>query len=268
MMVAGTHFPHDADPADVAWKLVAVNFSDLAAKGATPLGVLLGYMLGTADWDRAFVSALGDALATYGAALWGGDTVAAPADRPHTARAIGLTAIGRATHLPLPGRAGAQAGDTVWMTGEAGAALAGYLTDRGELLASAASVQRFRRPEPRLEAGQRLAPLVTAMMDVSDGLLLDATRLATASGVTIALDSAALPIAADLTTAALRDRALRWGDDYELLFTLPQRCKIGIDATRIGSVVHAGPHPLLIDGQPLPAGEALGWQHNRVNGKA
>lgn len=260
MMVAGVHFPPDADPADVAWKLMGVNLSDLAAKGAVPLGVLLGFTLGDADWDRRFVAGLTEVLSHYGTALWGGDTVAAP--DATTPRSFGLTAIGRASHLPVPARSGAAPGDSLWVTGLLGAALAGYLGERGELTADAAALTRFRRPEPRLATGQALAPLVTAMMDVSDGLLLDARRMAEASGVTIAIDRAAVPIAACLSDAALRDRALRWGDDYELLFTLPADVTPPCAATRIGVVMPYQPDaPLLIDGAPPPPALQLGWEH-------
>ncbi len=264
MMVEGTHYLANADPADVAWKLVATNLSDLAAKGAQPLGVLLGYMLGPDDWDRRFADALVAALSHYDTALWGGDTVAAPA-RPSLAgpvpRAIGLTAIGRASHVPVPARAGTRAGDHVWITGALGLALAGYRHDSDGAPASDAAIARFRRPQPRLAEGVALAPQVTAMMDISDGLLLDATRLARASGVTIALDRAAIPIGNDLRGAD-RDLALSWGDDYELLFTLPPGIVPASTATCIGAVQSKAADPLLIDGTPPPAGTKLGWQHH------
>jgi thiamine-monophosphate kinase len=259
MMVAGTHFLRDADPADVAWKLVATNLSDLAAKGARPLGVLLGFMLGDDDWDRGFAAGLIAALSHYETALWGGDTVAAPAAEP-IMRAIGLTAIGRADHLPVPARSGAQAGNRLWVTGTLGLAAAGFLHDVEGAAASPEAIARFRRPVPRLAEGAALAPQVTAMMDISDGLLLDAKRMAIASGVTIALDRSAIPIAADLP-AATRAQALRWGDDYELLFTLPPETLPAAAATCIGFVLTAGPDHLLVDGLPLPSDAVLGWQH-------
>lgn len=256
MMVAGTHFPLNADPADVAWKLVAVNLSDLAAKGATPLGVLLGYMLGNDDWDRRFVAALGDALDHYGTALWGGDTVAAPSGQP--LRALGLTAIGRATHNPVPSRGGARTGDMLWVTGSIGDAMLGFEADRDGDTAPAAALTRYRRPSPRIAEGQALAPLVTAMMDVSDGLLLDASRMADASGVTIAIDSNAVPMTAPTSR---RDAALRWGDDYELLFTLPCGTAPPVPATRIGIVQQRGEVPLVIDGHAPDGNQPLGYQH-------
>lgn len=258
MMVAGTHFPLSADPADVAWKLVGVNLSDLAAKGARPLGVLLGHMLGEDAWDRRFAEALVAALDHHGAALWGGDTVRAPA--ASATCAIGLTAIGRASHVPVPARSGARAGDALWLTGCIGAAMLGFEADRDGDAAPAAALSRFRRPVPRIAEGIALARHVSAMMDVSDGLLLDALRMAEASGKTIAIDSAAVPLAGGLTDARRGD-AMRWGDDYELLFTLPADTMPPVEATRIGSVLAQQRSPLLVDGKVPPGGQALGYQH-------
>lgn len=245
VLAEGVHYLAGQDPADVAWKLVATNMSDLAAKGAQPLGVLLGYQLG--GDDARFVEGLGEALAHYGAALLGGDTFAAAGGK-----VLGLTAIGRATHRPVPSRGGAQAGDAVWVTGPLGAALAGF-----EALQSGdGDSGAYRRPRALLAEGQALAPLVSAMMDISDGLLLDASRMARASGATLALDSAAIPIA---LADARRDEALRWGEDYQLLFTLPYDAVPPVAAHRIGLVMERGPAALLLDGKP--ASGPLGYQH-------
>jgi thiamine-monophosphate kinase len=247
MMVEGIHYLPDQDAADIAWKLVATNMSDLAAKGAEPVGVLLGYMLGRDD--ARFLAGLEEALAYYGAPLLGGDTVAAPG-----AQALGLTAIGRATHRPVPSRGGARAGDTLYITGPVGGAmlgLEGLRSGQGDSLA-------YRRPQALLAEGQALAPHVGAMMDVSDGLLLDAARLARASGVTLAIDGASVPIA---TPAGRRAEALRWGDDYQLLFTAPPGTALPIDAYRIGEALPASQAPLLLDGQALLESDGLGYQH-------
>ena len=105
---------------------------------------------------------------------------------------------------------------------------------------------------------ESLAPLVSAMMDVSDGLLLDATRMAQASGVTLAIDSSLPPLACP---EPRRAEALRWGEDYQLLFTLPAGLVPPVPATRIGQALPPGAAPLLVDGSP-PASEApLGWEH-------
>lgn len=246
MMVEGVHTLPGQDPADIAWKLVAVNLSDLAACGAQPLGVLLGHMLG--EGDERFAAGLAEVLDHNGVPLLGGDTVSGGPPR-----AWGLTAIGRATHRPVPSRAGAKPGDGVWITGALGAAMLGFEALRD---GAGGDSTAYRRPLARLSEGEALAPLVTAMMDVSDGLLLDACRLAGASGVTLALEGSAVPIAAP---DARRGDALRWGDDYELLFTLPESLNPPVSATRIGAVRPMGDAPLLLDGEP-PKG-SLGYQH-------
>ena len=248
MVVEGVHFPPAADPADVAWKLVAVNLSDLAAKGAEPLGVLLGFMLG--EGQERFAEGLAEVLDRYGTPLLGGDTVAG--GPPH---AFGLTAIGRATHVPVPSRGGARPGDALWLTGEVGAAMLGFEALQAGARADSTA---YRRPTVRLPEGQALAPLVTAMMDVSDGLLLDAWRLAEASGVSLSIDSTAVPIA---TPEDRRRDALRWGDDYELLFTLPRGIEPPVPATRIGSAEARGAAPLVLDGEAIPNRDGLGYEH-------
>lgn len=253
MMVEGVHWLPGQDPADIAWKLVAVNLSDLAAKGAEPIGVLLGYSLG--EDDARFVGGLGEALAAFGVELLGGDTVAASAGR-----ALGLTAIGRATHRPVPSRAGARAKDGVWLTGALGAAMLGLDAMRSGI-DDQPSLRAYARPMPLLAEGRALAPTVTAMMDVSDGLLLDATRMALASGASFALDRAAIPLAAGVAEAGRAEDALRWGDDYQLLFTLPRGATPPIAATRIGEVAPPGQFPLLLDGAPPADAKPLGYLH-------
>ena len=248
MLVEGVHFMPDADWSDVAWKLVSVNLSDLAAKGAEPLGVLLGFMLGSGD--ERFAEGLMQALDHYGVPLLGGDTVAGGPPR-----AFGLTALGRATHQPVPSRVGARPGDTLWLTGRLGGAMLGYEALRDGTDADSTD---YRRPLARLPEGEALASLVTAMMDVSDGLLLDAWRLAEASEVSLAIASAAVPIAAP---EERRFDALRWGDDYELLFTLPFGTEPPVPATRIGSAEQRGSVPLFLDGEPIANRDGLGWEH-------
>jgi len=248
MMVEGIHYLADADMADVAWKLVATNLSDLAAKGAEPIGVLIGHMLG--EDDARFAEGLAEVLGHYNVPLLGGDTVSGAETHSH-----GLTAIGRATHIPVPSRAGAQIGDALWVTGSLGTAMIGYEALRENTKGDHTA---YSRPMARLAEGLALAPLVTAMMDVSDGLLLDAFRLALASEVSIALDSKAVPIAAP---AERRMEALSWGDDYELLFTLPEGVEPPVSAARIGSVEPQGFAPLFCDGEPILDAAGLGYMH-------
>ena len=244
-MAEGVHFLPSQNPADIAWKLVATNLSDLAAKGAVPLGVLLGYQL--AEDNARFVAGLGEVLAHYEVPLLGGDTIAASGNQ-----VLGLTALGRATYRPVPARSGAQVGDSLWLTGPVGAAMLGFERLKGGTGDSLA----YRRPSALLDEGQALAPLVTAMMDVSDGLLLDARRMAEASQVTINIDRSAVPIT---PPEARRDEALRWGEDYQLLFSAPLDTNFPVAVHRIGEVIARGPDALLVDGLP-PAG-SLGYEH-------
>jgi thiamine-monophosphate kinase len=247
-MAEGVHYLAGQDPADVAWKLISTNMSDLAAKGAEPLGVLLGYMLGPDD--ARFVAGLDEALTHYNVPLLGGDTISGT-----DAQVLGLTALGRATHRPVPSRAGTMAGDALYITGTVGAAMLGLEALRsgsGDSLA-------YRRPQALLAEGRALAPYVTAMMDISDGLLLDAARMARASGVTLSIDSLSVPIAAP---EARRAEAMRWGDDYQLLFTAPLDISLPLPAVRIGLALAKAEAPILLDGTPLSEADGIGYQHN------
>ena len=271
MLVEGVHFLPDDPPGDVAWKLVAVNLSDLAAKGASPLGLLLGYSLGGEEWDAAFARGLGTALGAFGLPLLGGDTVAAPRGAP---RALGLTAIGEAAG-EVPSRAGAQPGDDLWVSGSIGDSGAGLRVLKGGIEGGQPLVERYRNPRPRLEAGQGLVPVVSAMMDVSDGLLIDAARLGLASGAGIEIDLAFVPLSPAFLAALGEDRAARLfaataGDDYELLFTAPPgRANdilalgeaLGLPFARIGAVAAGRGLTLVERGTPVPLPDRLGFEH-------
>jgi len=271
MIVEGVHYLATDPPEDVAWKLVAVNLSDLAAKGARPVGALLGYALGEADWDAAFVKGLGTALASFGLPLLGGDTVSMP---PQAPRALGLTALGVSD--VAPSRTGARPGDLLWVSGtigDAGAGLAALQAGRHE---PAELIERYRNPRPCLEAGQRLAPLVNAMMDVSDGMLIDAGRMAAASGCAVAVELDALPLSPALLAEAgdgqsTRLAAATAGDDYELLFaTLAEKAteilalaeEIGLPLSRVGRFGEGNGLTITDHGESVPAPEKLGFEHS------
>ena len=253
-LVEGVHFLPTDPPQDVAWKLVATNLSDLAAKGAVPEGILLNYPLGDDAWDRAFLDGLADILATFVTRLIGGDTVTLPPGAP---RILTVTAFG--SDAAAPARAGAKPGDALYVTGtigDAGAGLAIALGRNGpaELLAA------YRRPQPRLADGRRLARHVHAMMDVSDGLLIDAARMAHASGLAVAIDLAAVPLS-DAYRAYSGDRvaAATAGDDYQLLFAAPE--DFATDATRIGAFLTGSGLVLHDAGTPVPLPPSLGYEH-------
>jgi len=176
----GVHFLPSDPPASVGWKLVAVNLSDLAAKGATPAGALLSLTIaGPGEWELAFLDGIEAACESYSLPLVGGDTIALPVGAP---RVLGMTLIGRAgPHVPE--RAGGQAGDILWLVGTVGDAAAGLTLLLADANTTGPLIDIYRRPIPQLGAGLALAPQAHAMMDVSDGLLIDARRMAEASGL-------------------------------------------------------------------------------------
>jgi len=247
MIVEGVHFLPDDPPEDVAWKLVAVNLSDLAAKGAVPVGCLLGYTLGPEEWNARFITGLTEVLGTFATPLLGGDTV-----RANGPRSFGLTAIGRAAHAPS--RAGAQAGDALYVTGTIGRAGIGLkLRQAGDM---GPEVEAYQRPKPRLAEGRALAPVVHAMMDVSDGLLIDARRMADASGLAVTIDLAAVPTAGDAIAAVTA------GDDYELLFAAAPDLALPVPAARIGRFEEGSGLTLTRGGESIALPPVLGWVHS------
>jgi thiamine-monophosphate kinase len=262
MMTEGVHWLPTATPEDIAWKLVSVNLSDLAAKGAKPLGVLLGFMLGDNDWDRRFADGLRVALDHYAVPLLGGDTVANRGDK----RALGMTAIGAAICKPVPARTGAQASDALYVTGTLGDALAGFEFAEAELEGPESLMAAYHRPLARLAEGQALAPLAHAMMDVSDGMLLDAERMAAASKLALEIDLAAIP----LSTAYVQTRgegldsrmqAASWGDDYQLLFAAPADIALPVPATKVGTFRAESGLTVTHAGSPVPLPPSLGYEH-------
>ncbi len=256
----GVHLRLGTDPADVAWKLIATNLSDLAAKGAEPVGVLTSHALGMADWDAAFADGLRTVLEQYGVPLLGGDSIRLP---DGAIRVFGCTAIGRATSTRVPARSGAQPGDGLWIAGTIGDAFAGFtLAEAGEAVPDKLAAA-YLRPVPLLAEGRALAPMVHAMMDVSDGLLIDAARMAAASGLGVSIDQAAIPVSGALR-AALPDRlddAIRWGDDYALLFAAPRDAALPVPAVRIGLFGAADSTGMEMDGARLDRAQIGGYSH-------
>lgn len=265
VLACGVHYLSGDPPGDIAWKLLAVNLSDLAAMGARPDGVLLGLGLSAAEddaWRAAFTAGLGWALTRFDVALWGGDTVTGLAQA-----VLGLTAVGNVAPGTALSRGGAEVGDAVWVSGTIGDSGRGLAIARGQAAFDRALLNRFRRPMPRLVLGQALVGVATACMDVSDGLLIDADRLARASGVELAIDLEAIPVTG---VASLADRlaAATAGDDYELLFTTAPNTDIGAltaatktPVTRIGTVAAgAGARALAGGVDVTPA--RLGWEHD------
>ena len=266
----GVHYLPDDPPESVGWKLAAVNASDLAAKGAEPLAALLSLTLaGDGEWEARFLDGLEAALSEFGLKLIGGDTIALPGG---AARVLGLTAIGRAGPQ-TPSRAGGQVGDRLWLVGSLGDSAAGLVQLRADPAANSLLVDAYRRPQPLLAAGRALALHASAMMDVSDGLLLDTVRLASASDVSAHIDLAALPLSDDFIAARGNDRPARLfaatgGDDYALLVALPKTVEpftlplpSGTRVTQIGRLAEGEGLSLTDGDEPVPIPERLGHEH-------
>lgn len=273
-LVEGVHFFAGTDPADIGWKTLAVNLSDLAAMGAAPAWVVLNLTLPNADVDfvddllRGFVAL----AAQHGVALVGGDTCSGP-------RNLAVTAMGLVPRGSAMTRRGAQVGDAVYVTGAPGEALAGldWLRAQGGIAAAARAsgpaalaCRRLLRPTPRVTAGLALRGVASACIDVSDGLVVDLAHVATGSGVAIELEVEALPISAALQALqpppACFDTVLAGGDSYELAFTapatatLPSAAQCGVAITRIGRVVAGQGVRVVRGGQPY-ASRRRGWEH-------
>jgi thiamine-monophosphate kinase len=275
-LVDGVHFPRGTDPADIGWKALAVNLSDLAAMGASPAWALLGLTLPQAD--RAFVEGFADGFSrlagAHRLALVGGDTTRGPLTV--SVAVHGFVPPGKALT-----RAGARVGDAVLVTGTLGDAAAGLNVlqqwrrdedDRGQLRDYL--VERLNRPTPRLAAGVALREQAHACVDVSDGLLADLGHICAASGVGAEIDAALLPRSSALLglydDATALQFALGGGDDYELCFTVPPAlagdvqadlARLGCGATRIGRIVEsAGVRVRGADGQWLTPSRT-GWDH-------
>ncbi|MEN9932292.1 MAG: thiamine-monophosphate kinase [Pseudomonadota bacterium] len=263
VLACGVHYLPDDPPSDVAWKLLAVNLSDLAAMAATPAGVLLGLGLSAAeddDWRDAFIAGLGRALKTFNVSLWGGDTVTG-LDRA----VLGITAIGWVEPGKALSRSGAQPGDELWVSGTIGDAGLGLAVAQGKAPFNKQLLNRFRRPMPRIALGQALGGVATAGMDVSDGLLIDADRLAKASGVGFVIDLEAIPVSGNVPGLDDLMARVTAGDDYELLFTLPPGTapptSAAVPLTRIGRAVAGNGLSLRLADTVVPTPQRLGWEH-------
>lgn len=273
-MVEGVHFL-PADPADlVARKLLRVNLSDLAAKGAAPACYFLTCAFSNRV-DEGWIARFCDGLATdqgiYGIHLAGGDTVSTSG--PLT---FSLTAVGYAD-APLF-RSGAQAGDDLYVTGTLGDAWLGLKRLQAELpdwAGAEDAVRRYRLPEPRTAFGPLLQGLASAAMDVSDGLMADLGHLCRASRVGADVSLEMLPLSESARNACaaweLRKEAIvSRGDDYEILFAAPPSARTQVETlaaqsatavTRIGVVTPGQAVRLLgTDGQEITLPKA-GYEH-------
>jgi thiamine-monophosphate kinase len=271
-LIEGVHFFPD-DPADgVARKALRVNLSDLAAKGATPLGFLLAIALPkgfSESWLRDFTRGLSEDAASYKCPLLGGDT-----DQTPGPISISIAAVGTLPHGTMVRRAGAKVGDHVFVSGTIGDAALGLFVRKGEAAAWALDaplldhlVSRYRLPQPRLALADAVRAHASAAMDVSDGLAADLAKLCGTSGVCADIEVARVPLSAAAAqalaaNAALIEPILTGGEDYEILCAVaPDKAaafrsaasQAGVAVTEIGRIVGGTEPPRFFDrtGQPL-----------------
>lgn len=276
LLLEGVHFRRDwTSPEDLGAKSVAVNLSDLAAMGAMPRYLLLGLGI-PADFPEEdldlLIRGFCRAATAYGVSLVGGDTC-----RAQQFLTVAVTAFGTAPAARIVRRSGAAAGESILVSGTLGeSALALKLLQEHQVPAPQLA-ERHHRPVPRVELGQRLAAVgVSAMIDISDGLLADLGHILRASSVGAELETAALPLSAPFRQAldhdpSLLHLALSGGEDYELLLTAPddkvarlqaaaRTCKVPL--TVIGRTLADPAEFWLVDaggGRFMP--ELRGYQH-------
>lgn len=223
-VVAGVHFLPQAEPASIGHRALAVNLSDLAAMGATPAWALLALTLPESDelWLEEFARGLGALAREHHVALVGGNTT-------HGPLSVTIQLLGHVPRGSALRRSGGAPGDAVFLSGTAGDAAAGLLLEQGKLaFEDAAASQelraRFAYPTPRVALGQQLRGHANACIDISDGLMGDAAKLAAASGCGVEIELEELPLSQALLRAVGTERArhlaLTGGEDYELCFTV------------------------------------------------
>lgn len=260
-IVEGVHFPEGLDPADVGYRCVAVNLSDIAAMGAVPRWMTLALSMPAADerWLQYFSEGLLAAAYDHELPLVGGDTTSAP-QIVATVQIIGDVDAGEALL-----RSGAEPGDTIYVTGTVGDAAAGlYGLQRGN--ADRKLLERFTRPSPRVRYGQALVGVATAAIDVSDGLYGDLGKLLAASGVGASLDLSKLPLSDALRRnfgeEEQRRFALGGGDDYELCFTSAKRPPESgvLQVTAIGTITDGTDIVCTLDEHVVPYDDP-GYSH-------
>jgi thiamine-monophosphate kinase len=250
--------------ADVGWKAVAQNVADVAAMGATCTGLLISLGM-PADlevaWVEDFARGVAEACAEFGAVVVGGDLSAA------SEVVVAVTALGDLAGAAPVLRSGARAGDVVAVAGVLGRSAAGLdLLQRDVLDGPPGLLTAHRRPVPPVAAGPVAgAAGASALMDVSDGLLRDAGRIAAASGVTLdlATTSGLAPWIAELVPTAgerAEEFVLTGGEDHALLGCFPADVDLPAPFLAIGRVVVAGEHPVLVDGERW-GGRGTGWDH-------
>lgn len=238
-LVAGVHFPLETEPRAIGHKAVAVNLSDLAAIGAEPSWISLALTLPEVDeaWLKEFCSGVFELCEYYNVQLIGGDTTQGPLS-------ITVTAQGVTPADKYLLRSGAKAGDWLYVTGEIGDAALALLHLQGKIkiedVFTSQAMTKLNYPKPRVLAGQALREYASAAIDLSDGLIADLQHICKASGVGANIVVDALPLSNVMRDTLEQEEAielaLSGGDDYELLFTVAEDNKVGMET----SLSHAG----------------------------
>ena len=240
-LIEGVHFLPGAPARALGHRALAVNLSDIAAMGASPSWALLSLNLPVADeaWLREFAAGFGALARSHEVALVGGNLSRGALSI--TVELAGLVPTGQALR-----RAGARAGDELYLSGSVGDAACGLELLRGEVTVPAAEAaylqRRFEYPTPRVALGQALRGIASACIDISDGVYIDASRLLAASGCGAKLEIERLPVSEPLRRALGEQSwrtALCGGEDYELCFTAPpaQAAAVVATAARTGQAV-------------------------------
>lgn len=271
-LVAGVHFPHGSPPASIGHRALAVNLSDLAAMGARPAWALLALTLPRADesWLAEFAAGMAALARAHDVALVGGDTTSGPL-------CVTVQVLGNVPRSSALLRSGGRPGDAVFVSGTPGDAAAGLAIEQGRLAVDAETAahlrERFLYPAPRLALGECLRRYASACIDVSDGLLGDASKLARASGCGVEISHGDVPVSEALTRAVgeqrARELALTGGDDYELCFTAPPTIAAKLSTelpperwgyTRIGTLREAPGADVIRDGTVMSLSHC-GYDH-------
>ncbi len=257
LLLAGQHFFEDDDPADIAYKALAVNLSDIAAKGAKPLSFMLGIAFPEAPvdkWAASFTKGLQLAMQQFEIELLGGDTTGTKGPL-----VISITIFGQIEKGRMVKRSGANIGDQIYVSGTLGDAALGLKLraakeetkswslkneEKAELL------ERYLKPKPRCALSKIIKEYASSSMDLSDGLIADLEKLCAASNCGAVIDYDQVPVSKPAQKLFFEDKALKqhclgWGDDYEILFSIPQKNKedftkalqeIEIPMTNIGEI--------------------------------
>ncbi|MDX2072837.1 MAG: thiamine-phosphate kinase [Alphaproteobacteria bacterium] len=262
----GIHYLAGTDPAMIAKKLLRTNLSDLAAMGATPYCYFLAMALPSPlseDFIRRFAEGLAEDQKEFGISLAGGDTIATNGAPVFSLTAHGLVPQGAALR-----RNGAQTGDAIYVSGTLGDAALGlhrYQVTGGRWQEDDYLMQRYLLPQPRLELGVQLRGQAMSCIDISDGLLADMGHICDASNVGAEISLEHIPLS-DAAKKMLEASPELWpliysgGDDYELLFTLPEGEKPPAGTTKIGKIIAGSGVKLLHEGKEVPV-QKKGYSH-------